>query len=133
MEKVNFWWAWKDLIVSSALLPLEPLPAPKVFNGKHGLLKLDSYDGSAPDWYWHNFPKNLLKAGKSRIDHQRLEELALMNGFSDRKLLNHICEDVRAGADIGCRGPFREGSFSSNACSSLEYGSRCQTLSVIGS
>ena len=30
---------------------------------------------------------NLLKTGKSRIDHQRLEELALMNEFSDRKLL----------------------------------------------
>lgn len=78
-----------------------------MFIGKQGLLKLDSYEGSAPDWYWHNFPKNLLKAGKSRINHQRLEELALMIGFCDGKLLNQICNHVKYGADIGCRGPFR--------------------------
>ena len=108
--------------MSSALSPLEPLPAQKVFVGKHGLQKLDSYKGCAPDWYWHVFPKNLLRPGRSNIDHQRLEELALMNGFDDRKLLNQICSDVRSGANIGCKGAFREASFSENASSSLEFG-----------
>ena len=56
------------------------------------------------------------------MNHQRLEELALLNGFADRKLLVKICDDLRSGANIGCTGPFRQGSHSTNASSSLKYG-----------
>ena len=122
MERIRGWYNWRDIIIAAANTELEPLPGKKVFVGKHGLKRLDSYDNGAPDWYWQMFPSNLLSPANPIIDHHRLEELALLNGFADRKMLVKICNDVKSGANIGCTGPFRQGSYSRNASSSGDYG-----------
>lgn len=102
--------------------PLDPLPPPKVFKPKHNLTKLDSYTEAAPDWFWYQFPKNLNSPGKPRINHCRLEELAVQNNFKDRKLLNKICKGIREGENIGCTGPSRNSSWSTNAPTSIQFG-----------
>ena len=115
------WMArWED----QAFKQLPPLPPQKKFVPKHNLTMLDSYNGSAPRSYWDSFPKNFGKPALSLIDGFRLKELALEVGFSDQVLLDKIVKDLVHGADIGCRGPFRNPGKSSNAPSAAKNGAR---------
>lgn len=117
-----FWKGWRDITIQAFMTPLDPLPPPKTFNPKHSLTKLNSYSEAAPDWFWCQFPKNLNSPGKSRINHHRLEELAIANDFRNRKLLNQICKGIEKGENIGCTGPSRDSSWSTNAPSSIQFG-----------
>jgi hypothetical protein len=56
------------------------------------------------------------------VDPGVLKRLALRNGFRDVGLLDEICRDLLSGANIGCRGPYRNPSRSTNAPSSFEFG-----------
>ena len=51
-----------------------------------------------------------------------LKMLALKNGFRDLDLLEEICQDLTLGANIGCKGVYRNPSRSTNAPSSFEFG-----------
>lgn len=93
-----------------------------MFKPKHNLPKLTNYVDPAPNWFWCTFPKNLTSPGISKVNHKRLEELALQNGFKDRKLLSSICSGIIHGENIGCKGQPREKSWSSNAPTSLQFG-----------
>ena len=53
-----------------------------------------------------------------------LKKLAEDNNFPDKKLLETICKDIRSGAVIGCKGPFRNPSRATNAPSALENGEK---------
>lgn len=116
------WKRWVGLVDQIEITPLEELPAQKVFTPKHGLPVLPSYKVDAPTWYWNGFPSNFLMPGISRVKPDVLESLALQFGFQDRELLDAICTDLKFGADIGCEGPFRAPTKSTNAPSSFEFG-----------
>ena len=104
--------------------PLAPLPDKKVFKSKNNLPVLDSYEGGAPAVFWDNFPKNWVQPAPPSINADVLEGLALENGFRNLTLLDAIIKDVRYGAAIGCKDPYREPSFSSNAPSAFEDGEK---------
>ena len=107
-----------------ALSPLAPLPPPKIFKPKFDLPLLDNYRDNAPPSYWEAFPKNLVWPAKALIDHSALRRLATECGFKDSSLLENICNDLKFGADIGCRGPYRLPSKATNAPSAYENGEK---------
>ena len=100
---------------------MAPFPKPKTFKPKHNLAKIDSYTEAALDWFRYQFPKNLNSPWKPRINHCRLEELAVKNNFKDRKLRNKICSlGIKEGENRGCTGPSRNSSWSKNAPTSIQ-------------
>ena len=104
--------------------PLPALPPPKAFKPKFNLPKLASYDTPAPDSYWRLFPSNRLATSRSLIDPDKLKEAAIACNFPDKTLLNKIYLDVKLGAEIGCKGKYRNPSQASNAASAIENGDR---------
>ena len=93
----------------------------KVFKSALGLVQLEDYRQPAPAHFWERFPRNLNMVGKSAVNPAALEGLALVVGVTDQVAFELVCKDLREGADIGCRGEFREGSVSGNAPSAFEY------------
>jgi len=65
---------------------------------------------------------NLEPKRSSWVDPKKLRELATAAGVRDKAALEAACRDLEEGADIGCRGGCRNGSFSGNAPSAYEYG-----------
>ena len=106
------------------LEPLKPLPAPKLFKPKHNLPLLSNYEGGAPKAFWDVFPVNRNTSSKSLINPDKLESLALENGFKDLLLLEKIIRDVREGANLGCEGEVREASGARNAPSAYSDGEK---------
>ena len=96
----------------------------KVFKPKHPLPHLMNYREPAPDWYWLEFPSNLVQPAKPSIDWKRLKKLGEESGFKDVQLLGKIIADVREGARIGCTGEARAPSRSTNAPSAFEDGEK---------
>ena len=115
---------WGNIWQEVARMEIDPLPAPKVFKPKHGLPKLQSYRGTAPGWFWSEFPSNLNQPAKSLVDGDLLKAMALECGFQDLQLLNVIHRDLTQGAVIGCRGRFRNPSTAKNARSAIEEGEK---------
>jgi len=83
---------------------------------------LNDYRKVAPDSFWEQFPINLVQPAVSNIDGAKLSELARDLGCSDLERLNRVLGYIEHGADIGCKGEFREESSSSNAKSTYESG-----------
>ena len=108
--------AWNDYLVKlSASLPLQ-VPSPKVFKPKMNLPILQNYSGYVSDMkYWEYWPKNIQTVGKSKIDGQRLKELALESNFKDLSTFVKVFKDLTEGARIGCVGKYRHPSVSNNA------------------
>lgn len=115
---------WLEIWRERADAPLPPLPPNKTFKPKFKLPILSCYNSPAPPSYWEIFPKNLSQPAKSLIDADELKRAALDAHFLDRSLLEQICEDVKHGADIGCRGLYRNPSTASNAPSAIQNGER---------
>ena len=115
---------WLEIWREYARAPLPALPPPKEFKPKFELPKLDSYSEPAPEWYWEKFPSNLVQPATSLIDPEKLRLAAIASNFPDKTLLNQICLDIKVGADIGCRGIFREPSTATNAPSAIDNGYR---------
>jgi len=92
-----------------------------VFKSKFGLPKLDDYSTAAPAEFWESFPVNRDRGGGSLLNAARLEGLVLSTGVTDPAMLELVCKDLKEGADIGCRGKYRERSVSKNAPSAYEY------------
>ena len=95
-----------------------------MFKPKHNLPTLASYDKPAPPSYWKHFPKNYKQPAVSLINPEKLWAMALECDFPDKVLLKTICNDVKHGAHIGCKGDYRNPTKASNAPSALENGER---------
>ena len=99
-----------------------PEPKQKVFKPKHAVPKLRSYDGRAPSWYWDLFPSNYQCPANSKIDADKLKELALQYGYSSLSHLDKVVNWIKNGADIGCTGKYREPTRAKNTDSAIEEG-----------
>jgi hypothetical protein len=96
------------------------LPPAKKFKAKCNLPSLGDYRQTAPDSFWGKFPENFQEVGKSMIKAGELKKLAVAAGcWTDADKI--ILEDLTTGADIGCKGRFREASVSKNAESAFLF------------
>ncbi len=112
--------AWKKRIIEVTMAGDGALPPAKKFKAKHDLPALADYRKPAPDSFWKEFPCNQTAVGKSMISGRKLEGMARAAGCwtpADQKII----EDLEQGADIGCRGEFRNASFSKNAESAFKF------------
>lgn len=96
-------------------------PTRKIFKPKHVLPPVESYRQEQSAEFWKAFPRRTDLVGKSSICADKLEALAKRVGCSDPGRLAAVLKDLREGANIGCRGRFREQSFSDNAPSAFEF------------
>ena len=115
------WALWRDRLHWAGAVPDPPLPQLKVFKSKFGLPRLNNYREAAPAEFWTVFPVNKDREGGPLLNADKLEGLALTLGVTDPVMLELVCNDLRGGADIGCRGRYREKSVSKNAPSAYEY------------
>jgi len=108
--------------ITRAVAAADPsIPAKKVFSPKHKLPPVASYRLDPGPEFWSKFPCNRCLVGKSSIDPSKLRNLAFSLGFKNQALVDTVCRDLVDGADIGCRGPARLPSVSSNAPSAYEF------------
>ena len=84
--------------------------------------RLASYDKKAPLWYWDLFPENLVKSAKSKIDGDKLRQMALESGYTDVQQLDMIIGWIKNGAKIGCHGKYRSPTVAKNAKGCAEDG-----------
>ena len=106
-------------VIANGRPELSPL---KVFKPKYPLLPiLESYNGKATQEYWKIFPKNHNWPGRSIMNADALEELGRSLGLIDDRFIT-VCNDIRYGATLGCRGEPRLPTRSKNAPSALEFG-----------
>ena len=113
---------WSDRAVGATNSPDPPLPPLKIFHPKKVLPPVRDYRAAASQDFWEVFPSNLKKVGTSPVSATRLRSWANAIGCSNWDRLNRVCKNLENGANIGCKDPFREPSFSSNASSAYESG-----------
>ena len=113
---------WKLRWSSINSQPLEPLPPPKTFKPKYNLPILDNYSEDFPRWFWAMAPANYTSPAISLVNPRLLEHYARLHGFKDETLLQTVCNDLRNGAAIGCKGRFRNPSLATNAPSAFTDG-----------
>ena len=100
-----------------------PEPPKKLFSPKNlEVPRLNSYEEKAPLWYWDLFPENSTKCAKSKIDGDKLREMALESGYTDMEQLNKIVGWIKNGAKIGCHGQYRSPTIAKNAKGCAEDG-----------
>ena len=116
--------AWHSRWSSIVGLALPSLPPPRQFKPKVGLPVLECYRSSAPSSFWGVFPQNLVSPGKSLVDPDKLESLARESKFPRQDVLAAVLLDLRHGAVIGCKEPFRAPSRALNASSAYENGEK---------
>ena len=121
--KTNF-KAWHKRWQEASTTELVPLPLPKTFRAKHNLKALRDYRRPAPPDFWNNFPVNLSKPAKSLVSADKLEAMALSVGTVDKQMLEKVLFDLRFGAKIGCKSPYRLPSRATNAPSAYEDGEK---------
>jgi hypothetical protein len=109
------------LATQAAKMPDWPLPPPKIFKPKYQLPLIEDYKAEAPAEFWEIFPDREPGAGHSLVSEQKLREAQMEAKLEAGPVFEAVCRDIREGADIGCRGQFREQSGSSNAPSAFEY------------
>ena len=97
-------------------------PRKKVFKAKFELPELRSYKGAGSGAFWGKFPVNRELGRPEMLKAGALVELAHEVGCGDWDRLWTVCRDIKYGADIGCRGPSRMATVSSNAPSAAEFG-----------
>ena len=113
---------WMERMRELFDLPPGPMED-KIFSPKNPEIpRLQDYEKKAPAWYWDIFPRNEAKSAKSKIDPDKLRELALECGYSDRKNLDKIIGWIREGAKIGCHGKYRAPTMAKNSKSCVADG-----------
>jgi hypothetical protein len=115
---------WKRRTVAAAGESDPELPPLKPFTAKISLPAISDYSTTADDQFWDKFPSNKNTSGKSTVSPVRLRSWANAVGCADRDRLQAVCKDLENGADIGCRGPARDPTHSTNASSAIEYGAQ---------
>ena len=119
-EAHELWWGVMESTLAAGRPPIKPK---KVFKPKHPLPELHSYAGKANRDFWKEFPSNQKWPGSSLIDADALEELGASLGLLDDRFRT-VLNDIRYGADIGCRGEARLPTRSKNSPSALEFGAQ---------
>ena len=99
-------------------------PPKKIFKPKHKLPILSDYSKPAPTWYWNQFPSNFVYPAKSKINGDKLKELALEHGYKDYENLDKIVKWLNEGADIGCNPLFRKPTKAKNSDSCYSEGEK---------
>ena len=95
----------------------------KVFKPKFPELPvLANYRSKAPAAYWDLFPKNNTCPAVPGINRVAIQQIANTVGVSDIARLNRVIKRTVEGADIGCKGKFRDSSQSTNAANTYEHG-----------
>ena len=95
----------------------------KIFTPKFpGIPRMNSYRGTLPEYFWQQFPVNLVSPGRPSLNKKKLRFWANALGCSDPARLTRVLNYIEHGADIGCKGGARAPSRSSNAASAYEYG-----------
>lgn len=112
----------KQLTVEVLATPIPDLPPAKIFKPKYNIPTLPSYKAKPNPSFWNDFPTNYMQPAKSMVNHHILKFMALETNFGNINLLETICNDLRCGANIGCKGPYRLPSTSTNAPSAFENG-----------
>ena len=105
----------------SAQGPIEP-PKMKTFRPKLALPTLKDYSVPAPSWFWNIFPSNYVTPARPKINGELLVDLAVSNGYMDKRNLDRVLTWVTTGADIGCRGKYRRPSKAFNSKSAYKEG-----------
>ena len=103
------------------------LPPLKQFKPKYNLPVLNDYRKGTDERYWKFWPKVTWKESrkqKSKINPEKLKQMALDTGFEDTVLLDLVFNDLKHGARFGCIEKFRVPSTSSNAPSAYEEGEK---------
>jgi len=112
---------WKQHTILAAAAPDPQLPACKTFKPKFDLPILADYSKPAPPEFWERFPQNFDTTIPKIIDPDKLLQLANVAGVADSALCAQVINNIRNGAEIGCKGKFRRPTRSTNAPSALEY------------
>jgi len=95
----------------------------KVFKPKFPELPvLPNYKNKAPAAFWDKFPRNHTCPAVPGISKVAIEQIVGTVGCSDNDRLNRVVKRIQEGADIGCKGKYRESSQSTNAASTYENG-----------
>lgn len=115
---------WKALWTETANLRIPDLPPPKLFKQKYPLPVLTDYNVEFPPWFWSMLPSNLNEPASSLVNGDTLYKLAVSYGFKDLAMLDTIKNDLKYGAEIGCKGKFRNPSRATNAPSAYENGAQ---------
>ena len=116
------WFRWKSLFVEAAGQSYVDVHK-KTFKPKFPMLPvLSSYYSPAPDFFWDKFPVNNLDFAVTDINVETLDKLSLQLGTDDPVRLLRVRNMLVNGANIGCVGHFRAGSFSSNAKHAYDFG-----------
>ena len=112
---------WRQRVgeVMGGELPMAP--PPKVKETKYRLPAGQVGKSDPGEAFWEKFPRYRVMDGVAMISHIKLLSLVLALGGLDMEKVKLVCADLEKGADIGCRGPARQGSFSSNAASCERY------------
>jgi hypothetical protein len=118
---LQFWITKADTVANT---PDPPAPAQKQFKPKFELPVITDYSKAANSQFWSDFPSNSLKVGTAPVSATRLKSWANAVGCSDRERLTAVCRDLENGADIGCRGSYRQPTSSSNASSAMTHGAQ---------
>jgi hypothetical protein len=113
--------AWRQIFFSALTAPDPAMPAKKIFSPKYELPPIADYTVAQPPAFWACFPSSSTRVGKSWVDAAALEDLATSAGYPFDDVLAAVCSDLQFGADIGCRGVFRDATFSSNAPSAFDF------------
>ncbi len=109
---------WKRRTVAAAGEPDPELPPLKAFTAKITLPAISDYSTAASDQFW------VQQKHPREVSPVRLRSWANAVGCADRDRLQAVCRDLENGADIGCRGPARDPTHSTNASSAFQYGAQ---------
>ena len=72
----------------------------------------------------HIFPMNYKCPAKSLVNGDLLRELAIQYGYVDMEQLDKVCDWLKNGAEIGCKGKYRQPSKASNSKSAFVEGEK---------
>jgi len=113
-------WLARALVVMSWTLPDPPM---KGFKAKNNLMTVEDYSKDAPAGYWDQFPVNMQSWKPSLIDHMELRKLASRANITGA-WVTAVLNNIQEGANIGCRGEYRNASVSKNTSDAYKFGAQ---------
>ena len=114
--------AWVDRMLELSTRGPPMPPKQKVFKPKLALPTLDDYSKPAPAWFWDIFPSNYVSPAVSKVNADLLLHLAMKYDYPDKEHLDKVVGWISNGADIGCKGFYRNPSKAKNAKSAYSEG-----------
>jgi len=96
--------------------------AKKEFKPKFAAIPIQEDYRNVSEDLWKHFPTNDLEIGKSNINWRELKKLADSLGTNNPERLEKVIGWIKNGAEIGCRGQFRNPSVSKNTKESYLVG-----------